>query len=224
MTRPIFFCDFDGVLNAFPFEDVWTGPDDITSYDKVMHHPEYWEKQRLLPNLKTHFDLDKEIVIEDSNGVRHKIIYSSELIERIKNLIHMNTLEFVWLTAWREQTQTLLNPLFDFPVTTPYLHWYSRRSDYNEFGKTEAITQAFEAHPEANDIPFVWVDDVATKNKQNLDTTRPNFVDNQRNYHRSEFSKIPAEKLIIATDPRWGISRKELAAIENFAQLYADLP
>lgn len=214
MVKPIIFCDFDGVINAIPYENVWVGDNSkmflggLDLYDKAN-----WRLDTLTPDTETHFVLDRQ---EKIVGMRNRPVLlnlSNELISELNKIIGEGNADFMWLTAWREHTQTLLNPLLPFPENTPFLDWYYRGSnDYTESGKFNALRDYLTGNPEHMGRPVVWIDDVATEFHQ---THRKSEFDDERKKY-SWFTEHDIPHLVIHTDAHWGISRVELSAVNEF--------
>jgi hypothetical protein len=221
---PFWFCDVDGVINAIPFERKWVGTDEQAKDTFELMDRNNWALERLHPNLETNFELDNEIVLEfdrndeyqgilDPKLVTLKIRYSTELITQIRDLIVDNKINFVWLTTWKRQAVTKLNPIFGFPPETPYLEWRTDGDDgqYNKIGGILDLYDDYKrTNPEETPQPFIWVDDVVTKDYVTTEK------DKSRNYNNVLTSHTSNANLVIQTDPFWGISRDEMNRIQEF--------
>jgi len=201
---PTFFCDFDGVLNALPHDQVWIGGEDKQIDTWTMLDRSNWEIVVREPDPKKHFVWDN-VVMAETGGRTFPLRFSSELMDNIKALIASGDINFVWLTSWNEDSQKVLNPILGLPADTPYLPWEQRRSDYEHFGKFTALKELLdEIEPDARQN-FIWVDDVATRS----------FLYRDNRYHNFK-KKHGLSPLVIQTDPLYGIDRKEWARIERF--------
>lgn len=211
-TVPTFFCDFDGVINALPYERVWVGGDkgDGQMYSPELYNPDNWNIVVRQTDPALHFMWDEVVEVENS-GQTFTLRFSTELVSNIMSLIHSGQINLVWLTSWNEEAVNTLNPLLGLPDDTPYLPWSQRRSDYSHRGKYTALRTLVNAIPRDKRSPFVWVDDVATSS----------FINNAKKYQRSEHNFKRSEgvsSLILQTDPLYGISRKEWARIDTFVR------
>lgn len=242
--KPYLFCDVDGVLNALMYYKIWVGPElppDTPWWDPMMTDRKNWGVERYKEDLKKEFLIDREActtlpakqngwgdITEEKKLILH---WSSEVINTLRDLINSGKVDFYWLTTWRDDAVNLLNPLFDFPESTPFLQWQNRgMSDYNQSGKGSAIYDLFrdkevwednKPYPtrrlltdeEAAEVrkPFIWLDDVATSGSVNF----PPSQYRRQNHIQKTFK---TKNLTIKTKPRSGINRKELAAIIRFAE------
>lgn len=209
--KPILFCDFDGVINQFPYR--WEKETD-GSHDKEIEHGGRTSYGFFYDdfNDEKFFRADEFAMVSTSKGA-FPISYSSEIAERIKRLIVDDVVHFVWLTTWRDEAVSLLNPLLGLPEHVNYLHWTQKMSDYNHAGKGHAIMNYFGQNPEQAERSMVWIDDVATRNYYNWRESN-GFVNNNKDNHVG----FPDSKLILLTDEYYGISRAEMQAIEAFVR------
>ena len=217
LDKPIFFCDVDGVLNALPFERTWTGTEKIHGvYDPALWDSKNWRVDRVEPDIKKSFALDQEPVVLLNKNHHYdasepkfselQLRYSSTLIKRIRRLITEDKIAFVWLTSWKTEAVRLLNTEFGFPETTPFLDW-ATWSDLGQARKGWALLEFLESLDQK--VPWVWVDDVATEN----------YV--ARRYHDDRLDANFGPRLIIQTDPMWGINRNEMSRIEKFVHKHS---
>lgn len=207
--KPILFCDFDGVINQFPY--LWKQETD-GSHDKVVEYG----GQMNYGFFHKDFDDDKffradEFVMLPTHKGTFPISYSNEMVDRLRSLIVDDKVHFVWLTTWREEAVSLLNPMFDFPEHVNYLHWQRRMSDYNHAGKGHAIMDYFGSYPEQSERKMVWLDDVATRSYENW-REGEGFV-TASGFNQEE---LPADRLVLKTHDAYGISRAEMDFIEAF--------
>lgn len=221
MVKPLFFCDFDGVLNTFPYERNWVGPnrDRMDMYDPAFNDPKNWKTSNLKANPETHYKLD-QIKKASTHGKTYTITFSSELVNQIRKLIVNDKINFVWLTSWREDAQTELNSLLSFPqAKTVSLNWYRRHSDYNGgMGKWEALCAYLKDNKVPYNTPIVWVDDEAAKpyithpidkNKEDYDRLIGKHQVPDSNYKKW---------CVICPNITWGISQNEFKAIKGFIE------
>lgn len=201
-----FFCDFDGVLNVFPYKKVWVGDDDNDFSYSSLYNPDNWKIERIDPTSKD-FVPDDSFQAKDS-GRTFDITYSTEMINEINSMEEDGLFEFVWLTTWQGFTKSLDEQL-GFSKIHDSLPWYNREGSASQIGKYHAIrdfysdTQTFE--------PFIWVDDVATER----------FVSpfmNVRGQSEEAFPGNNSPHLIIQTTDTYGISKDEMEKIRRFAE------
>lgn len=215
--KPVLFCDFDGVLNQFPYvyHRVLDEADreEFTSagLEFIALGASEWALQKQSCDEDKFFAPDSRFVAKADNG-EFLISYSSEMIERLRKLVVSGEVEFVWLTTWREHTN-MLNLQFGFPEDkVSWLPWFNKRSDYSHAGKGKAIEAWFEDHPEFVDRRWVWLDDVATARFSNWNElegfVEPGLV----------LENVNGDCLILDTDEQWGLSKAELAALEGFVR------
>lgn len=220
MSKPIWFCDVDGVLNALPFERNWIGGSSSSGmYDPELWNPDNWETVRLKPNTGPHFSLTDVTVSfnqwADSEYHRERkeenlrtlqLRYSPTLIKRIRRLIKDETINFVWLTAWQSEASRILNALFGFPEI-PFLAFNKYSTRGPDLMKLEALLDFFDEHEE--DAPWIWVDDTATRSSMD-------------SWGRKRLNELihAQSRLVVQTDSKWGISRQQIHRIEKFAQSF----
>ena len=208
-TVPTWFCDFDGVINAMPYERVWVGAEGrISEFD--MYDPTNWKVVTHQPDESKHFGWDN-VVEAETGGRTFTLRFSSELVDNIRALITSGAINFVWLTSWNEDSMRVLNPLLGLPEDTPYLPWYQHRSDYEHMGKFSALKELLKEIAPSARKPFIWTDDVITKH------FAPTDFEGRKNYVEYNFSqRLKVDSLIIQTNPLFGIDRREWALIEDF--------
>lgn len=213
--RPILFCDFDGVINQFPFiHQRVINDEDRADYiteglEIVTHGLNEYALRKQVCDEKVFFYPDSRFVAKAGNG-EFIINYNSEMVSRLKGLIDSDVIEFVWLTTWREHT-VQLDEKFGFPADkVSWLQWQQKMSDYNHAGKGWAIDDWFEEHPEFNKRRWVWLDDVATRSYYNWNEYE-GFIKPTRSLEHANH-----DCLVLDTDDTWGISKKQLNMIEEF--------
>jgi hypothetical protein len=218
--KPYLFLDFDGVINAFPYDRRWIGPEtdgnenDLFGFELL--NPKNWAYDIVEPDPTTHFPLDT-ISEATHNGRTFRITYSAELVEALKELIVEDKVNFLWLTTWREASLTELNPMLGFPnEKADFLPWYDTTASVSNpqlgkyWGLTDFIIEEAKQKRLEKDTPLIWVDDVATTGFYNLSE--------QEKKRRTEEARDPFftyPTLVIQPDDKWGISRAELALIQE---------
>lgn len=211
--KPIIFCDFDGVLNQFPYS---YSKDTDGSHAVIVEKNGHINYGFLREDFdSSHFFIPNNFTLVDSSKGVFPITYSSEMVTRLRNLIVEDVVDFVWLSTWREEAVQHINPLFNFPDHVTYLNWQQRFSDYNHAGKGHAIMDYFEEHPDQLPRKMVWLDDVATRGYVNW------FADmgfQPEATYGMLSDRLPSERLVIQTNELYGISRTELDVIENFVK------
>lgn len=212
--KPVLFCDFDGVINQFPYiYNRVMDADDRAGFEAVGLEIiklglNDWALQKQVFDDSKFFAPDGRFFAKAENG-EFLINYSSEMVDRLRSLIVSDKVEFIWLTTWREHT-AMLNEKLGFPDMVSWLPWQQRMSDYNHAGKGHAIADWFEDNPEFSDRKWVWLDDVATRSFCNWNENE-GFVEPPR---KLEAANINC--LILDTDDTWGISREQMNIIETF--------
>lgn len=237
MTKPYFFCDFDGVLNVFPYEQEYTGPKLNGMWDPAGNDPKNWKITEIEPDPTKHFVWDEETTVPHISypDKTLRLRWSSELINNIKALIESDTVTFMWLTTWNEHTVGL-NKILGFPEETPFLRWWPRGlSDYSQSGKGNYLLKHME---KTNDTisPFIWVDDVATKSQVTELKLYPELFSTEDGYwvDRLKYEDEDSYKwkgsllqrdplpLVLLTNEKVGIARNQWAMIEKYIGSYGD--
>lgn len=138
----------------------------------------------------------------ESGGVEYPIRYSQELVGRMNAAAASSGATWLWLSTWCEAAITDVNPVVGTRATD-WLRWDSvgidpgpRGADSRSAAKFNALRQYIRQHSG----PFVWVDDEATALWRDEDF--PSLKDDQA--------------LVIAPDPRVGMSLGELESVERF--------
>lgn len=209
-TVPTVFCDFDGVLNAMPFEEVWIGEGVIDTIAMITRSN--WRIEARQPDPKKHFVWDR--VEEGSTGGKtYTLRFSTELIEKFKELIESKRINFVWLTTWNADAVKVLNPLLGFPADTPYLPWFKAREEmgHGQGGKFRAIRDFFLESGDEGKHPFIWIDDVATD--VYVDRTPEGYKVKPWYSFKEEHD---VDSLILQPEHLYGINRNQWARIEKF--------
>ena len=212
MSKPILFCDFDGVLNTFPYKyhrinDEFERENYAADGLEILQHgANEYALQRYPIDEEQYFRADERFIAAAGNG-SFIIHYSSEMVDRIRNLIDTGKIEFVWLSTWRAHTITL-NEHLNFRNVS-WLDWEQKMSDYNQVFKKVAIRDYF---TENEPRPFIWLDDVATIGSVNFPEEDDGWDANPL------FKKYDLPSLIIKPFEQFGISRVELDAIEKFVE------
>lgn len=226
---PFWFCDVDGVLSPIPYEKEWHAPAGQTELEAtimLMNNRGYTVK-RVEPDISTHFAVETELVIPFNKAGDYEDIlppnirdvnirFNVEVINRVRNIILSGKVNFVYLTSWNHQAITLLNPVFNFPSSTPFLRWSGNHTDYgSQYGKRNAIIDFYETLKKSGMDslpPFIWVDDQVTVGHETVNEYgEPGHWNSLLNEQTGA-----TDSLIIKTDTRWGLSRADLASVENF--------
>jgi hypothetical protein len=220
--QTLFVCDFDGVLNPIPFEKEWVGPEhDVSAFGFEMIDPKNWKTVQREIDADVYFmpDRTEKVTVSDELGYESTYIirWSTELVERISELVESGAIEFLWLTTWRQNAQDALAPLLGFDPGWKHLPWQSRRSDYDHVGKLIALEDVID---KGEDRPVVWIDDVATHRVENYSYL---YGGEDRPYPESRDSRstlVNHDSGYLAVQPStlFGISRAEWHAIEKFIE------
>lgn len=209
IMKPVLFCDFDGVINQFPYTYMRETDGSHVLAVEYGGHTNYGFLKSFY-NEELFFPSDEFFLLDTVKGT-FPINYSNEMVDRLRKLIVEDKVEFIWLTTWRDEAVRLLNPLFGFPEHVGFLPWQQKMSDYNHAGKGHAAMDYFEDNPSFRDRGMIWLDDVATRR---LETWHEDsgFVENEA----AERLGFPKDKLIMLTDESFGITRAGMDAIEEF--------
>jgi len=216
--KPIIFLDFDGVINAIPRERIYVGPEPADILD--MYPSKNWEWKDVTPDLETHFELD-QITTAHTNGRDYKITYSSEVVAALRELIVEDKVQFIWLTTWREDAMSKLNPILGFPNDkTSSLQWFDTSISHTnpQMGKYYGMIDYFEKlerdNVDLDGTSIVWVDDVATIGFVDL-------TDKEKKFRIEHYAASPVllyPSLVVKPDMHFGISRAELKSIQDFVE------
>jgi len=226
MTVRMFF-DFDGVLNPIPYREVWIGPENVSYNGFEMLNPKNWTVEELTIDPDLYFlpDHTEQIAVVNEWSGKEKtytIRWSSELIDRITALVATGKADFTWLTTWRQRAPELLAPLIGIDPTWKHADWQERRSDYAQWGKTEPISEWLGSGATE---PFVWIDDVATKEFA-TDTLPRTAKERKRDPRFGGRFTHPIlattnPSLVLNTSLYFGVSREQWDAVETFVDTNA---
>jgi hypothetical protein len=117
-TKPFrVYCDVDGVVMPF-----------ITSQESI-----------------DQLDGSGDITVFNYTGygfekVNDRFYFKKKTAEFLSELSHRDDVDFVWLTAWRENAPYALDALLGVE-SVGYLDWKIKRSDFSHRGKGEAILE-----------------------------------------------------------------------------------
>ncbi len=138
----------------------------------------------------------------ESGGVDYPIRYSRDLVDRLNAAVVATGATWLWLSTWRDAAITDINPVIGARATD-WLRWESDGIDSGPSGvdaRSRAKYDAVRQHLRLNPRPCVWVDDEATAL-----------------WRSEDFPRLPEdETLIVAPDPRVGMSLSELERVEGF--------
>lgn len=186
-SNVVFFSDVDGVVHGRHFEK---------NGDKIERYPD--------ENL--HFDMNASFwFVEDG----YKFYWSEEMVDWIYSLISSGAVDFKWLTKWKQHAVNKLNPIFGFPEYVTYLDWHAPKSDVNHDGKGVALLELYKNLAEDERTPFIWVDDIATRN----------YIPGSK--YENVFKELKVPHLIIQTDYRYGITKENQRDINEFIRRYS---
>lgn len=129
--------------------------------------------------------------------------------------------DFVWLTSWRENAPTLLDPVLG-TKSLGYLPWAAKLSDHTQFFKKVALKQ----DQQLSSSPFVWVDDVANRTYSGeplfLSRTqpKPKWDKTQGAWLEPEYvTDIPEEQYLSVTTDSWaGLTTTEMEQITRWVE------
>lgn len=205
------FCDFDGVINVFPYER--------TIYLSTQANLGFTEGHNYgIKNItidpSLHYTLDQKATINNM-----PITYSSELIHILNTIMMDPTVNFRWLSTWKEELPRTVMPSMGLTGSTTVTDWHLLgMSDYMEQGKTRAIVQYYEqALANGTDLePFIWLEDVAARPYATRENSVPDrsIFDFYGKDTDPRLLEIP--HLIIAPNDCYGLTRNHTALIHEF--------
>jgi hypothetical protein len=102
--------------------------------------------------------------------------------------------DFKWLTTWNDDAVRIIEPLTGIR-SSGFLDYRMR---LKEAGSQSQKYTVLKAHQLTNPSPFIWIDDVATKNYREEDWV---------GHH---------DHLIIRTNPRFGLTMENLESMKEF--------
>lgn len=239
-TRPIVFIDIDGVINPVPYERKWIGPDDSgQAWYSGLYDPQNWEWIELKADPKLHYPISRQLSVEFDSwadqpqdyideylektmpGMRYKklrINLMDEMLDELRSLVTEYNVQFVYLTFWRSEALRLLESELQLGGIS-YLDW-NTYSDRGHSLKIDSLAYFYEK----TDIrtPFIVIDDEATTGLTGKNAKLWYFDKNYDKQYPGKaaqtkaLNKIP--KLILETDARWGIERKDVQNIRSFLE------
>lgn len=170
MNEITIYCDVDGVFNVYHQNNALT---------KTMLRRRLPSLGVYLPKLPLPFIWYEEI---------------SDLF--VKNILVKHSPNLHWLTTWNDDAVSLIEPLTGIKSTSviPY-----------HMGLKEVTTQAYKysllkEHQTQNPTPFIWIDDIATKN-----------------YREEDWVQHPAH-LVIQPMTKYGLTIKDIEKMEIFIE------
>ena len=138
-------------------------------------------------------DLEKTFVRSlDEPDKDYKVRWSPTLIRELNNF----DIEIVWLSSWKKSGPVVLDPLYGLN-SNGFLDWEYRKGDYFDAGKYRALQEDQARNPR----PFIWADDVATRNFKSSVW--------RKNLGREDF-------LILQTSERFGLNIRHLDKMDEF--------
>lgn len=208
------FCDFDGVINAFPHEITFHHP--IEPYKQAVEGVDY-DYRKVTTNPLEHYTLDQETILEGM-----PITYSSELIEFVNTLTNHPRIQFHWLSTWNDRLPKIVMPALGITGNTLVHPWkLLGMSDYAQQGKTHSISNYYHSLlRKGQDLPpFIWLEDVAALHYAVGKDYRASEESIFTQYHESAGTPSrlrDLEQLIIAPNERYGLTRRDTSHIEDF--------
>jgi len=132
----------------------------------------------------------------DEPDESYKMRWSPTIISFLMSL----GIRIVYLSSWKASGPAVLDPLFGLK-SDGFLDWDKIPNTYFDFGKLVALKADQEAHPS----PFIWIDDIATRNFKNKEWTEAG---------RNDF-------LVIQTSDRYGLNSKQLDKMADFVAAHS---
>lgn len=212
--KPLLLMDFDGVFNALNTYWAWVGEGKPNELDYVYQQPPNWELKTDEVDGSLFFTPDREVVVP-FDDFKVKVQWSTELVHNINRLIAYDLVDFVWLTTWKEQTDTVLTPLLGLDIdlgrwvpstANSGRRFFMHNYDHNQEGKWVALQEYMDINYPDERPPIIWFEDVTTVNKDNHEYPENTLV--------SDTLRTPA--LVFATDPANGVSREQWSAVEKW--------
>lgn len=182
-----FFSDVDGVVHGRHFE-------------------KDGQKIERTPDLNIHFDMNASFWFKEDG---YNFYWSEEMVDWIYDLISSGAVDFKWLTKWKHHAVNKLNPIFGFPEYVTYLDWDAPKTDINHDGKGVALLNLYRNLPKEERVPFIWVDDIATRD----------YIPGGK--YGQAFKEFKVPTLIIQTDYRYGITKENQAEINRFIEVWS---
>lgn len=168
MKKLTIYCDIDGVFNVYHNNEKLT---------KTIVKRKLPSVGSYLPKIPLPFKWYEDI--------------SNVFIERI---LTKHSPYLHWLTTWNQDAISIVEPLTGI-----------KSSGYIEYRMTlkETATQAYKydllkEHQRKRPTPFIWIDDIATKN-----------------YKEQDWSDHP-KHLVIKPSTKYGLTLKDIETMENF--------
>lgn len=194
--------DWDGVFNA----DRWNQTFAKGYFQPNVRHPHYPN-----PDWRV-YELGSR---EDEESKSYKIQWSTEVAQRLNTLVQDKRVQVIWLTTWYGHVGALLEQMgVQSRREMFYLPWGGiGEFKRDQFYKAKALRRFFTGvNTERVDsgtrkVHMAWVDDLV------LDDSRPRYRDG---LPFPEFDD--STSLLISPNENYGISRVELALIEDFTQ------
>lgn len=216
MVKPLLVMDFDGVWNPLNKFLVWTGVSDPSDEERYYRTSPFWKLIAAPVDDSVFFAPDMEEITK-FEGKKVTIQAASELVANVNGLIDQSKVDYMWLTTWKANSDTVLNPFLGLhvdnhrwipPTKESGSRFFIDKYDVKQQGKWLALQNFYESFKsEIDRPPLIWVEDVTTIGKDNLADKTNTIV--------SDVLNVPS--LVLATDPENGISRKQWEAIENWA-------
>ena len=163
-VKPLLIMDFDGVWNALNRQEVWIGENKPGELDMIFPDPKNWKLETLPISNETHFTPDEDAVVK-FDGKKVYVQWSTELVKEVNALIEEGTVDFLWLTTWKEKTDTILNPMMGLnvsegawikPTRNSGSRFFVTSYDFYQVGKWVALKDFFAGIPESHRPPIVW--------------------------------------------------------------------
>lgn len=117
----------------------------------------------------------------------------------IEDLRQLQT-SLYWLTAWNHYAVKVLEPI-TLLKSDGVIHYRMQMKDIGrESGKYELLKR----HQEQNPAPFIWIDNLATKN-----------------YNPRDWEDFSFPHLVIRPETRFGLTEDHMAAVREFVNTYS---
>lgn len=217
MMKKLLFLDFDGVLNPLTSQMKWVGEGEPTPLSYIYPRWGDWVVEAIELNPAVHFVPDRTGKLLVNNGNEHPFAWSSELVDRINNLIDNGGVDVWYATGWLESSNQISEQL---GLHIPANHFvnYNTHSDISLIKKTTAVVDSILAqikvHGEKN-VKAVYVDDNFDSSAYYVDkilwgediSFSPGYKEKRRFFTNNIF--------FMNTDEHYGVTRENWKTIVN---------
>lgn len=201
--KPIrIYCDIDGVVKPIRWDDNPGDNEDLKYVQVPMFRSEFY-----------------------TNNLHHEphdFGYNPAVVAKLSEWSKRDDVDFVWLTAWRENAPYALDDILDID-SIGFLRWNYRDNDTTHFEKGVALA----ADQKKNPSKFLWFDDFANKRDyEDVPYFTRGFLtqpdgDNEAEpvFETEEVIIAPERYMAITTSPKDGLSLAETQLVDAWLDL-----